>query len=313
LQKDGRKLVFMLDEFELMSQNPALDPDFFAGLRALATRYMTVFVTASKQPLLDLTYNNTSVLSSPFFNIFATIRLKLFEPGATRDFIRHMTHHRPFDFTDATLDAIIDLGGTQPLLLQIASYHAYELRQTNDDPLDSDDHAELKRRFQVEADEHFAYYWRNLTEVDQLALATLPSATEADSLRSLEQQCLIARRADDDGYDHFSTAFGEFAQAQPINGWLRSGSVLADANRRQMFLNGHALDLTELQFKLLLHLIQGGGQVVESAALEEALWGDEYIDDPERLKSVIKGVRRALGDAAGQLDNVRGVGYRWQT
>jgi two-component system phosphate regulon response regulator PhoB len=72
------------------------------------------------------------------------------------------------------------------------------------------------------------------------------------------------------------------------------------------------LSLTSSQYVLLVHLVSKAGQVLSAEELEEAVWGDEYIEDPERLKSVIKGLRRALGDEAAWLENVRGVGYVWR-
>ena len=82
--------------------------------------------------------------------------------------------------------------------------------------------------------------------------------------------------------------------------------------QRQVLLHGHLLNLTATQYILLVHLIEQAGKVVTTEALEQAVWGDAYIEDPERLKSVIKGLRRALGEEAAWLENVRGVGYVWR-
>jgi DNA-binding response OmpR family regulator len=45
--------------------------------------------------------------------------------------------------------------------------------------------------------------------------------------------------------------------------------------------------------------------------LEQAVWAETYVEDPERLKTVIKRLRQALGEEAARLENVRGVGYRF--
>jgi len=60
-----------------LSGNPQLGVSFFNGLRSLAGRYELVFLTASVRPLIDLTYAGCAeeIASSPFFNIFASIRL----------------------------------------------------------------------------------------------------------------------------------------------------------------------------------------------------------------------------------------------
>ena len=60
---------------------------------------------------------------------------------------------------------------------------------------------------------------------------------------------------------------------------------------------------------MLVCLLAEAGRVVAHRQLEERVWPGEYIDDPERLKTAIKTLRRALGDAASCLQNVRGTGY----
>ena len=77
LNQRGLRLALILDEFEQLSGNPRLGVSFFNGLRSLAGRYELVFLTASVRPLIDLTYAGCAeeIASSPFFNIFASIRL----------------------------------------------------------------------------------------------------------------------------------------------------------------------------------------------------------------------------------------------
>lgn len=153
---------------------------------------------------------------------------------------------------------------------------------------------------------------RNLSDTEQRVLATLPASQDSqpDIIRQLEQGCLIVRR--DEGYDYLSPTFRDFVQAQSIPGLLKAGPIAIDESHRQAFLRGHSLNLTATQYSLLLSLVGQAGEIVTPEALEQAVWGDEYIEDPERLKSVVKGLRRALGEEAARLENVRGVGYVWR-
>jgi hypothetical protein len=312
LTGQGLKPIILLDEFERMSLNPQLDPDYFSGLRALAAKYPIAYVTASKHPLLALTYADASTLSSPFFNIFANVRLNLFAEVEARELLFKLTANGNIEFSGATLESVLHLAGPHPLFLQIAAYHAFELQQIKASPLTDEDSPELRDRFIASATEHFDYYWRNLSDEAQRVLATLPASQDSrpDIARRLEQECLIRRRAG--GYEYLSPAFRDFVQAQPIAGLLQAGPLAIDKNQRQVLLRGHSLNLTPTQYTLLVHLVEQAGQVVTTEALEQAVWGDEYIEDPERLKSVIKGLRRALGEEAARLDNVRGVGYLWR-
>ncbi len=312
LTRQGRRLILLLDEFERLSRNPHLDPDFFSGLRALTARYSVAYVTASKQPLLELTYANASALSSPFFNIFASIRLGLFAEAEARNLLTTLAAGSGLTFSPPTLDLLLDLAGPQPLFLQIAGFHAFELVQTFEVSETSKvlfDSAELRRRFLASVEEHFTYYWRSLSPNEQRVLATLPAARPGLALSNLERACLIIHR--NDHYDYLSPAFRVFIQAQPIPGLLQAGPVAIDREQHQALLHGQPLLLTTTQYTLLMHLVERAGQVVTNEALEQALWGETYVEDPERLKSVIKGLRQALGAEAARLENVRGVGYRF--
>ena len=310
LVRHGWKPIILLDEFEWMSRNPQLDPDFFSGLRALAAKYPIAYVTASKLPLLELTYADASTLSSPFFNIFASIRLGLFSEVDAHKLLTGLATREQVTFAPASLDYILELAGPHPLFLQIAGFHAFDLRQqVKGVPVDYD---ELRHRFHASVEEHFGYYWRTLSNVEQRILATLPAVQDSkpDIIRQLEQGCLILRR--DEGYEYLSPTFRDFVQAQPIPGLLKAGPIAIDDSRHQALLRGQPLNLTVTQYSLLAGLIEQAGQIIPPEALEQAIWGDEYIEDPERLKSVVKGLRRALGEEAAQLENVRGVGYMWR-
>jgi hypothetical protein len=312
LTRAGWKPILLLDEFEHMSQNPHLDPDFFSGLRALAARYPIAYITASKHPLLELTYADASTLSSPFFNIFASIRLGLFSENEARGLLTGLAASEGVTFTPPTLDVILHLAGPHPLFLQIAGFHAFELWQAKSASLSDENYPELHRTFHASVAEHFGYYWRNLSDPEQYVLATLPAsqAGHPDAIRQLERGCLILRRAE--GYDYLSSAFRAFVASQPVPGLLQAGPVAIDESQRQALLHGWPLSLTFTQYTMLVHLISRAGQVLSAQELEQAVWGDEYIEDPERLKSVIKGLRRALGEEAERLENVRGVGYVWR-
>jgi hypothetical protein len=312
LTEHGQQLILLLDEFEQLSHQPQLDPDFFSGLRALAAKYLVSYVTASKLPLLELTFANLSVLSSPFFNIFGSLRLGLFSEAEARHMLIGLTTSAGTAFAPDTLQIVLDLAGYHPFFLQLAGYHAFELQQAHGDLMNRPNLAELRRRFDRSAAEHFAYYWHDLTASQQRVLATLHLAQQSqpDIVQELVQACLVVQRHG--SYDYLSAAFQAFIESQPVTDLLKAGPIAIDLNRRQVLLHSCRLKLTTTQYNLLVHLVAHAGQVLTGEALERALWGNEYIEDPERLKAVIKGVRRALGQEAGRLENVRGVGYVWQ-
>ena len=122
LNRLGLKLIYLLDEFELMSENHNLDADFFSGLRGLAARAEISYVTASQEHLLELSYAE-GVLGSPFFNIFAVQRLGLFSQAEAVQLIHEPAQAAGMPFATALADFILELVGPQPLFLNIACFH----------------------------------------------------------------------------------------------------------------------------------------------------------------------------------------------
>src|SRR5437016_3955615 len=71
----GMHVVFLLDEFERVTENPNFGPDFYYGLRSLMIHHKVALVTSSRLELIELCHSE-AVKSSPFFNIFANINLR---------------------------------------------------------------------------------------------------------------------------------------------------------------------------------------------------------------------------------------------
>jgi DNA-binding response OmpR family regulator len=97
-----------------------------------------------------------------------------------------------------------------------------------------------------------------------------------------------------------------------VKGFVQAGPVMIDEEQHEVICYGHPIDTTPTQYELLTAFVRHTGQVMTNEAIEQLLWGETVVDDPERLKSVIKGLRRALGRYADHIENVRGIGYRWR-
>ena len=310
LHQSGAKVAFLIDEFELLAANQNLDPPFFSSLRGLATRYAVSYVLASQHPLVSLVYADDSVLSSPFFNIFATVPLGLFDEKTARDMVADLLGRAAMTLPEPTLDAIADLAGPHPFFVQIAAYHACEMTRSGGQ-WDEQRTAMMGDRFYEEAQHHYLYYWNGLDATQRNVLANLTAAQHdpgaRDALRRLQMQCLVVRT--DSGCRHVSSSLQRFVRLQDIEGLVQEGRFVIDLQRRTVTVAGELLELSKTQFKLLAHLAQHGGYVVASRALEAHVWEDEYVGDPERLKAAVKHLRRALGPWAKCVINVRGVGY----
>lgn len=304
IQKQDTAVVVLLDEFELLAANEQLTPYFFARLRGLTTKYGLAYLTASQRPLFAITAEE-EILSSPFFNIFVTLPLGLFSKEASQQMVRNRLENNDCTFSDELIDYLIYLVGPHPFFLHVAAYHAFQAIAQGASLASKEQFAQLDGPIEMEADSHLGYLWQNLATEEQYALAIADGPI--DSLRMLEQQCLLA--ASDDGYQYTSAILRRYVRRQQVAGLIQAGPFVIDQQRHQVWGHGQELSLTTSQFAILVSLCQNAGQVVHGDDLETAVWGDVLVDDPDRLKTLIKRLRRAIIPFDTWIISERGVGY----
>lgn len=302
IYRQGGTVVFLLDEFELLAANPYLTPYFFARLRGLTTKYGLAYLTASQRPLFEITADE-HILSSPFFNIFVTLPLGLYTPEESQNLFSVRLRDTSLSFSPELIAHLLWLVGPHPFFLHIAGYHAFQalLRGT----LRQDRLSLIDAPVEIEAESHLSYLWQNLNAEDRYALAIAHGPL--DIMRGLEQQCLL--HSTEQGYQYTSEMLTRFVRRQDVPGLVQAGPFVIDQPRHQAWANGVGLDLTTSQFDLFLCLCQQAGQVVSSDSLETVVWGEALIDDPDRLKTMIKRLRRAIEPYDNWVVSERGVGY----
>lgn len=211
IERAGLTVVMMLDEFESLAANVDFGPSFYGELRSLAGELGVVYITASKRSLYDLTYTHADTLSSPFFNIFSEETLGLLPLEEAAALLRGVSSlSADGAFTPEQIEFLIDLAGPHPFFLQVAGFYLHEARQEGltADPTSP----EVMRRFKTEAEDHFRYWWRQLTDHERAALLHLDTAViHAQTLRHLREKALV-RQAASGRWVPFSRAFAEFLQ-----------------------------------------------------------------------------------------------------
>ena len=306
LSQNGTAVVVLLDEFELLAANESLTPYFFARLRGLTTKYGLAYITSSQRPLYAITADE-KVLSSPFFNIFVTLSLGFFTPEEGRTLFDERLEKTVIRFSAELRDHIIQLVGNHPFFLHIAGYHFYQAMSYGAKFSNSADYASIDAVIEVEAISHLNYLWDNLTKDEQYGLAT--GEASLDTIRMLEQQCLFFKDPETQQYRYTSRLLRDFVRRQKVEGLIQAGPFLIDPQRHQVKADGQLLSLTNSQFTLLRQLAERYGQVLRGDDLEIAVWEEVLVDDPDRLKTLIKRLRRAVEAFNEWIVSERGVGY----
>jgi hypothetical protein len=207
----GYKLVFFLDEFETIATNSHLDRDAFNDLRSLVPA--VVYVTASQDPLIDLSYTHKDIVSSPFFVVFEQIYLGFLTPGEAEEMISGllgMAEQEDF-FTEEELIFVFEIAGYHPFFLQLACYHLFD-RKMERGKLAAEDYGVVRRQYAESAKGFFRYIWKNLKGGEQGAVR-LVCGGETDQIRDeqrgrLKRECLLHNNS------IFSSVFAEFVEGQ---------------------------------------------------------------------------------------------------
>ena len=90
---------------------------------------------------------------------------------------------------------------------------------------------------------------------------------------------------------------------------LLFGSLQIDPQRRLVWQSGQAVDLTPMEFDILLLLARRPGQVFTARQIYEAVATDSFDASWTGISSMVYKLRRKLG--AGIIETVRGHGYRF--
>lgn len=91
---------------------------------------------------------------------------------------------------------------------------------------------------------------------------------------------------------------------------LRIGRITVDDARHIVLVDGKSVTLTLKEYDLLLFLAQNGGFAFSREQLLSRIWGYDYGGGTRTVDVHVQTLRQKLGAAGGQIETVRGVGYR---
>ncbi len=89
------------------------------------------------------------------------------------------------------------------------------------------------------------------------------------------------------------------------------GALKIDQSAHRVWVRESEIELTSLEFKLLLTLWQRKNRVQSRAALLDVVWGIQADINTRTVDTHVKRLREKLNGAADYIETVRGVGYRF--
>jgi hypothetical protein len=270
-------VVLLLDEFEKVTTNPNFGPDFFYGLRSLAIQHNLTLVTSSRSELIELTHSEV-IKSSPFFNIFANINLRLFQEAEARQLISVSLEGSGLQFSREEIDLLFRVAGFHPFFLQAACHFLFEAYTNGLDAAGRERF--LLKEFREEAAPHLDDFWFNSRDSEKIVMAALALLEQSGSagekvfsvsklrdlytrseqtLAHLEKRGLLAHV--DDGYRLFNASLGQWIISELSSSgddltyeeWLRSkGNTLEKLGSKARNELGEILPKISHQYRELL-------------------------------------------------------------
>ncbi|MBR3539486.1 MAG: response regulator transcription factor [Eubacterium sp.] len=94
---------------------------------------------------------------------------------------------------------------------------------------------------------------------------------------------------------------------------LVAGDVEIDTEKDQVFVKGQEVEFTQLEYRILLMLMQNKGQLMTREKILDRIWdaSGNFVED-NTLTVYIKRIREKLGDA-DVIRTIKGMGYRIDT
>lgn len=100
------------------------------------------------------------------------------------------------------------------------------------------------------------------------------------------------------------------APQQPSAAKLRIGAIALDSETHQVTVGAKPIDLTATEFKLLHLLMERQGRVQTREHLLLNVWNYSTDIETRTVDTHVRRLREKLGDEAGWVETIRGVGYR---
>jgi two-component system phosphate regulon response regulator PhoB len=97
-------------------------------------------------------------------------------------------------------------------------------------------------------------------------------------------------------------------EPQPV---IEFGTLKVDREAHRVWVEGKEIDLTALEFRLLVTLHDRKNRVQTRDALLQDVWGIEADITTRTVDTHVKRLREKLGAAGEYIETVRGVGYRF--
>ncbi len=91
--------------------------------------------------------------------------------------------------------------------------------------------------------------------------------------------------------------------------YLESGALKIDTMLHRVYVDGEEIVTTPKEYDLLVYFMQNEEIVLNRDMILDRVWGMDYFGDFRTVDTIIKQLRKKLGEHSDYIKSVYGVGY----
>jgi len=97
------------------------------------------------------------------------------------------------------------------------------------------------------------------------------------------------------------------------SGKLAHKDIILNLDKREVFIDGVLVDLTKLEFDLLVYFINNKNIVLDRNRLLEDVWKDKYLKQDKTVNVTVNRLKNKINkiNKKGYISAIRGVGYKF--
>jgi DNA-binding response OmpR family regulator len=93
---------------------------------------------------------------------------------------------------------------------------------------------------------------------------------------------------------------------------IKLGQLNIDLMAMRVDVKDEEIVLSPKEYELLIYFINNGNQALSREQILNRIWGYDFEGDDRTVDTVIKRLRKKLGDEGNRINTIRGVGYRFE-
>ena len=96
------------------------------------------------------------------------------------------------------------------------------------------------------------------------------------------------------------------------DGHISVDEIVIEPSRRQVSVDGKAVELSPKEYDLLLYFIENKERILSRDKILDAVWGDDFEGYDRAVDTYVKKLRASLGSASYHIETVIKSGYIWK-